>query len=128
MPALRFRASDSTLLTFARADAWPRVPDADEGQMSSMSTTGLMRVATLRPPITMLTLNFAGKTSMLQSDYVALKAFLSLAVVKLKAFPFTLVDVDNTETLVRYMSGLYKFQQTTPLLRQGSLLLRIEPT
>jgi hypothetical protein len=41
-------------------------------------------------------------------------------------FPFQFMDVDGTDTPVRYWGGLEGFRQITPTAWQGSLTLRYE--
>ena len=122
MGAISFSLTGLTTVTFARADAWPRAAQGDEGQITTISEAGLVRIATMREPIELVTLNWSGRSAMLVSDYVALGVFLKALPFRARVFTFT--DVDSSDTLVRYWQGYYGFQQITPLLIQGQLVLR----
>ena len=121
-----FAKNGVATVTLHRADAFPRVIKANEGQLVSESEGGVVRIATLHAPIEYLTLNFAGKTALLETDYTALKAFFLNALVGLRANTFTYTDSDSSVYTVRYWDGLYSFQRITAGLRQGALSLRIE--
>jgi len=122
----RFSKDNVPTLQFTRADAWPRPQDGDEGQITSQSTGGLVRVATLRDPIEFITMSWTGRSAMPHGDYVALGAFLKHALIHFRSYPFTFTDVDDAVYLVRYWKGYYQFVRISTNLWQGTLTLRIE--
>ena len=128
MPYPTFTQSGVTTVVLSRADQWPRPVEGDEGQLTGQTAAAVVRIATLRPPVEFLTLNYTGEASMTQTDYVALAAFLKDPLVNFRALPFTFTDVDSASYTVRYWSGFYQLQRVAVNAWQGRIQLRIEPS
>lgn len=126
MALMTFAKSGVTTVTLSRGDTFPRTFETDDGQIVDQSEGGAVWVATIRQPITILSLGWTGQTSLPEADYLALVAFFEHANVQLRAHTITFTDWDATASTVRYWEGLYAFSRTAFGLRQGTLKLRRE--
>lgn len=107
----------------ARTNLFP-VPVVESfGQIVGQSEAGTIRVATLRPPITMLPLHFELEP---EGNVAALRAFFHDALIHGQAYTFTYTDTGGTSYTVRLQQGSFTVTQTAPGLYTIDLVLRVE--
>lgn len=123
MPYPFFSQSGIATLVFSRGSLFPTKREDQFNQIVGVSEAGLIRVATLSPPVMMETLHFE---RLPVADYVALRAWVRHPLVRGKAFPFTYTNEGGISALVRWWSDTFSMPEVASGLYTVDIVLRHE--
>lgn len=121
MPYPSLSKSGMTTLTFSRGNLFPTSYTEDFSQVIAESESGLVRVATLRPPIVFHGLHFE---RLPLADFTALKAWLRNSLIRGRANTFTYTDTASVAKTVRWWQDTLDMPQVASGLYSVDLVLR----